>query len=78
MATPVPTPTATATKATTATTIESFSNIRRHYGQDRISSEQNIRSKSSRSLLGALFSSHGDPSPNFPDNHGFSGSFGSV
>jgi hypothetical protein len=78
MATPVPTPTATATKAATATTIESFSNIRRHYGQDRISSEQNIRSKSSRSLLGALFSSHGDPSPNFPDNHGFSGLFGSV
>jgi len=73
------TPTTTAVPTTVpTTTIESFSNIRRHYGQDRISSEQNIRSKSSRSLLGALFSNHGDPSPNFPDNHGFSGLFGSA
>ena len=76
MATPTTTTVPTTTVPTT--TIESFSNIRRHYGQDRISSEQNIRSKSSRSLLGALFSNHGDPSPNFPDNHGFSGLFGSA
>ena len=75
--TPVPTPVPTPAPTPT-TSVEPFSNIRRHYGQDRISSEQNIRSKSSRSLLGALFSNHGDPSPNFPDNHGFSGLFGSV
>jgi hypothetical protein len=71
-------PPQTTTTTTSSPTVESFSNIRRHRGQDRISSEQNIRPKSSRSLLGSILNNHGDPSPNFPDNHGFSGLFGSV
>ena len=74
---PVPTAPAPTTTAPT-TTVEGFTQ-RRHYGQDRISSEQNIRSKPSRSLLGTVFSSNksnNHPSPNFPDNHGFSGLFG--
>jgi len=80
--TPVPTTTTTTTTtpAPTTTTTEGFTQ-RRHPGQDRISSEQNIRSKSSRSLLGTVFSSNQsnhNPSPNFPDNHGFSGLFGKA
>jgi hypothetical protein len=80
--TPVPTTTTTTTTPapTTTTTTEGFTQ-RRHPGQDRISSEQNIRSKSSRSLLGTVFSSNQsnhNPSPNFPDNHGFSGLFGKA
>ena len=80
--TPIPTTTTPVPTTTTAptTTVEGFTQ-RRHYGQDRISSEQNIRSKPSRSLLGTVFSSNQsnhNPSPNFPDNHGFSGLFGSA
>lgn len=79
---PTTTTPTTTTPTTTAptTTVEGFTQ-RRHYGQDRISSEQNIRSKPSRSLLGTVFSSkqsNNHPSPNFPDNRGFSGLFGSV
>ena len=78
--TPVPTTPVPTTTTAPTTTVEGFTQ-RRHYGQDRISSEQNIRSKPSRSLLGTVFSSkqsNNHPSPNFPDNHGFSGLFGSA